>query len=111
MKVQTKIINKITTTNHDIKLESAGTQRHTITSSKRNNPLFIVLVDYVKTVGFVQTQALVNLFHIQGLEDVFIDISKDIYSHSTLSKYRIAEDVRNYLRVINECVLFCFRGA
>ena len=42
-------------------------------------PLCVAFVDYEKAVDSVQTQAILTLLQEQWMEDVYIEILKDIY--------------------------------
>ena len=44
-----------------------------------NIPLFVAVVDYEKAFDSVQTQAILTSLQKQGIEDVYIEILKDIY--------------------------------
>ena len=49
-----------------------------------NIPLFVAFVDYEKAFDSVQTQVLTSLQE-QGVEDVYIEILKDVYIYGQLS--------------------------
>ena len=44
-----------------------------------NIPLCVAFVDYEKAFDSVQTQAILTSLQEQGIEDVYIEILKDIY--------------------------------
>ena len=44
-----------------------------------NVPLCVAFVDYEKAFDSVQTQAILTSLQEQGIEDVYIEILKDIY--------------------------------
>ena len=44
-----------------------------------NIPLCVAFVDYQKAFDSVQTQAILTSLQEQGIEDVYIEILKDIY--------------------------------
>ena len=46
---------------------------------KYNIPLCVAFVDYEKAFDLVQTQAILTSLQEQGIEDVYIEILKDIY--------------------------------
>ena len=55
-----------------------------------NIPLCVAFVDYEKAFDSVQTQAILTSLQEQGIEDVYIEILKDIYI------YKI-QDTRNFI--------------
>ena len=57
-----------------------------------NIPLCVAFVDYEKAFDSVQTQAILTSLQEQGIEDVYIEILKDIYGQS--EKIRIKRGVR-----------------
>ena len=50
-----------------------------------NIPLCVALVDYEKAFDSVQTQAILTSLLEQGIEDVYIEILKDIYTDSSVT--------------------------
>ncbi len=50
-----------------------------------NIPLCVAFVDYAKAFDSVQTQAILTSLQEQGIEDVYIDILKDIILHTDSS--------------------------
>ena len=50
-----------------------------------NIPLSIAFVDYEKAFDSVQTQAVLTSFQEQGIEDVYIELLKEIYSNSSMT--------------------------
>ena len=67
-----------------------------------NIPLCVAFVDYEKAFDSVQTQVILTSLQEQGIEDVYIEILKDIYTDSSLTvhlhkeseKIRIKRGVR-----------------
>ena len=67
-----------------------------------NIPLCVAFVDYEKAFDSVQTQAILTSLQEQGIEDVYIEILKDIYTDSSVTvhlhkegeKIRIKRGVR-----------------
>ena len=67
-----------------------------------NIPLCVAFVDYEKAFDSVQTQAILTSLQEQGIEDVYIEILKDIYTDSSVTvhlhkeseKIRIKQAVR-----------------
>ena len=67
-----------------------------------NIPLCVAFVDYEKAFDSVQTQAILTSLQEQGIEDVYIEILKDIYTDSSVivhlhkesEKIRIKRGVR-----------------
>ena len=45
-----------------------------------NIPLCVAFVDYEKAFDWVQTQAILTSLQEQGIEDVYTEIMKDIYT-------------------------------
>ena len=68
-----------------------------------NIPLCVAFVDYEKAFDSVQTQAIFTSLQEQGIEDVYIEIVKDIYTDSSVTvhlhkeseKIRIKRGVRH----------------
>ena len=52
-----------------------------------NIPLCVAFADYEKAFDSVQTQAILTSLQEQGIEDVYIDILKDIYIRTGLWQY------------------------
>ena len=50
-----------------------------------NIPLCVAFVDYEKAFDSVQTQAILTLLQEQGIEDVYIEILKDIYADNSVT--------------------------
>ena len=50
-----------------------------------NIPLCVAFVDYEKAFDSVQTQAILTSLQEQGIEDVYIEILKDIYTDSSVT--------------------------
>ena len=50
-----------------------------------NTPLCVAVVDYEKAFDSVQTQAILTSLQEQEIEDVYIEILKDIYTDSSLT--------------------------
>ena len=50
-----------------------------------NIPLFVAFVDYEKAFDSVQTKAILTSLPKQGIEDVYIEITKDIYTDSSVT--------------------------
>ena len=48
-----------------------------------NIPLCVAFVDYEKAFNSIQTQAILTSLQEQGIEDVYIEILKDIYTDSS----------------------------
>ena len=69
-----------------------------------NIPLCVAFVDYEKAFDSVQTQAILTSLQEQGIEDVYIEILKDIYTDSSVTvhlhkeseKIRIKRGVRHH---------------
>ena len=67
-----------------------------------NTPLCVAFVDYEKAFDSVQTQAILTSLQEQGIEDVYIEILKDIHTdssvtvhlHKEIEKIRIKRGVR-----------------
>ena len=61
-----------------------------------NIPLCVAFVDYEKAFDSVQTQALLTSLQEQGIEDVYIEILKDIYTDSsvTVHLHKESEKIR-----------------
>ena len=61
-----------------------------------NIPLCIAFVDYEKAFDSVQTQAILTSLQEQGIEDVYIEILKDIYTDSsvTVHLHKESEKIR-----------------
>ena len=59
-------------------------------------PLCVAFVDYEKTFDSVQTQAITKSLQEQGIEDVYIEILKDIYTDSsvTVHLHKESEKIR-----------------
>ena len=76
-----KLFTKIITTRLEKKLDE---NQHAINQLKEkcreyNIPLCVAFVDYEKAFDSVQTQAILTSLQEQGIEDVYIEILKDIY--------------------------------
>ena len=103
-----KLFTKIITTRLDKKLdenqprEQAGFRRkysttdhiHAINQLKEkcreyNIPQCAAFVDYEKAFGSVQTQAILTSLQEQGIEYVYIEILKDIYTDSSVTVDRL----------------------
>ena len=52
-----------------------------------NIPLCVAFVDYEKAFDSVQTQAILTSLQEQGMEEVYIEIMKDIYTDSSVTVY------------------------
>ncbi|MEG7523830.1 MAG: hypothetical protein M3H12_12120, partial [Chromatiales bacterium] len=50
-----------------------------------NIPLCIAFVDYEKAFDSVQTQAVLTSLQEQGIEDVYVELLKDIYTNSSMT--------------------------
>ena len=50
-----------------------------------NIPLCVAFVDYEKAFDSVQTQAILTSLQEQGIEDMYIEILKDIYTDSSVT--------------------------
>ncbi|MEG7522153.1 MAG: reverse transcriptase domain-containing protein, partial [Chromatiales bacterium] len=48
-----------------------------------NIPLCLAFVDYEKSFDSVQTQAVLTSLQEQGIEDVYVELMKDIYTNSS----------------------------
>ena len=61
-----------------------------------NIPRCVAFVDYEKAFDSVQTQAMLTSLQEQGIEDVYIEILKDIYTDSsvTLHLHKESEKIR-----------------
>ena len=61
-----------------------------------NIPLCVAFVDYEKAFNSVQTQAILTSLQEQGIEDVYIEILKDIYTDSsvTVHLHKESEKIR-----------------
>ena len=61
-----------------------------------NIPLCVAFVDYEKAFDSVQTQAILTSLQEQGIEDVYIEIMKDIYTDSsvTVHLHKESEKIR-----------------
>ena len=66
-----------------------------------NIPLCIAFVDYEKAFDSVQTQVVLTSLQEQGIEDVYIELPKDIYTNSstTVHLYRETNKIRIRRRV------------
>ena len=58
--------------------------------------LCVAFVDYEKAFDSVQTQAILTSLQEQGIEDVYIEILKDIYTDSsvTVHLHKESENIR-----------------
>ena len=56
-----------------------------------NIPLCVAFVDYEKAFDSVQTQAILTSLQEQGIEDVYIEILKDIYTDSAVKIHQQKE--------------------
>ena len=56
-----------------------------------NIPLCVAFVDYEKAFDSVQTQAILTSLQEQGIEDVYIEIMKDIYTDSSVTVHIYAQ--------------------
>ena len=63
---------------------------------KYNIPLSVAFVDYEKAFDSVQTQAILTSLQEQGIEDVYMEILKDIYTDSsvTVHLHKESEKIR-----------------
>ena len=61
-----------------------------------NIPLCVAYVDYEKAFDSVQTQAILTSLQEQGIEDMYIEILKDIYTDSsvTVHLHKESEKIR-----------------
>ena len=61
-----------------------------------NTPLCVAFVDYEKAFDSVQTQAILTSLQEQGIEDVYTEIIKDIYTDSsvTVHLHKESEKIR-----------------
>ena len=61
-----------------------------------NIPLCVAFVDYEKAFDSIQTQAILTSLQEQGIEDVYIEILKDIYTDSsvTVHLHKESEKIR-----------------
>ena len=61
-----------------------------------NIPLCVAFVDYEKAFDSVQTQAILTSLQEQGIEDVYIEILKDLYTDSsvTVHLHKESEKIR-----------------
>ena len=50
-----------------------------------NIPLCVVFVDYEKAFDSVQTKAILTSLQEQGIDDVYIEILKEIYTDSSVT--------------------------
>ncbi|MEG7522580.1 MAG: reverse transcriptase domain-containing protein, partial [Chromatiales bacterium] len=50
-----------------------------------NIPLCIAFVDYEKAFDSVQTQTVLTTLQEQGIEDVYVQLLKDIYTNSSMT--------------------------
>ena len=110
-----KLFTKIITTRLEKKLDEhqprqqAGIRRkysttdhiHAINQLKEkcreyNIPLCVAFVDYEKAFDSVRTQAILTSLQEQGIEDVYIEILKDIYTDSsvTVHPHKESEKIR-----------------
>ena len=64
-------------------------------------PLCVAFVDYEKAFDSVQTQAILTSLQEQGIEDVYIEILKDIYSDSTISPKLFTATLESIFRRLN----------
>ena len=76
--------------NLEIKQDLGASHIHAINQLKEkcreyNIPLCVAFVDYEKAFDPVQTQAILTSLQEQGIEDVYIEILKDIYIYGQLS--------------------------
>ena len=124
-----KLFTKIITTRMEKKLdenqprEQAGFRSkymtyhiHAINKLKEkcreyNIPLCVAFVDYEKAFDSEQTQAILTSLQEQGIEDVYIEILKDIYTDSSVTvhlhkeseKIRIKSGVRQEDTISPSC--------
>ena len=65
-------------------------------SRKYNIPLCVAFLDYEKVFDSIQTQAILTSLQEQGMEDVYIDIMKDIYTDRsvTVHMHKESETIR-----------------
>ena len=54
-----------------------------------NIPLCIAFVEYEKAFDSVQTQAVLSSFQEQGIEDVYIELLKEIYTNSSMTVHHM----------------------
>ena len=54
-------------------------------------PLCVAFMDYEKAFDSVETQAILTSLQEQGIEDVYIEILKDIYTDSSVTVHRSAQ--------------------
>ena len=61
-----------------------------------NIPLCVAFVDYEKAFDSVQTQTILTSLQEQGIEDVYIEILKDVYTDSsvTVHMHKESEKIR-----------------
>ena len=52
-----------------------------------NIPLYIAFVDYKKTFDSLQNQAVLTSFQEQVIEDVCVELPKEIYTNSSMIVY------------------------
>ena len=76
-----------------------------------NIPLCVVFVDYEKSFDSVQTQAILTSLQEQGIEDVYIEILKDMcalwvnYRKTTFHQFTVAYN--NSYRILNRLPMRC----
>ena len=71
-----------------------------------NIPLCVAFVDYEKAFDSVQTQAILTSLQEQGIEDVYIEIMKDIFTDSsvTVHLHKESEKIRIKRGVRSPCL-------
>ena len=64
----------------------------------RDIPLCVAFVDYEKAFDSVQTQAMLTSLQEQGIEDVYIEILKDIYTDSSVTVHLHKESEKIWIK-------------
>ena len=57
-------------------------------------PLCVAFVDYEKSFDSVETQAILTSLQEQGIEEVYIEILKDIYTDSSVTVHLLKESAK-----------------
>ena len=95
-----KLFTKIITTRLEKKLDEHQPREQAGFRSKYSTidhiPVCVAFVDYEKAFDSVQTQAILTSLQEQGIEDVYREILKDIYTDSsvTVHLHKESEKIR-----------------
>ena len=68
------------------------------TPSSDQHQLCVAFVDYEKAFYAIQTQAILISYNLQGIEDVYIEILKDIYTDSSVTVHLHKESEKTRIK-------------